>query len=282
MNIKTSAYCLLLLVILFAICKYTTSFINSPKQNATFVLLTDFGNDFAVGSIKGVILSKLPRAIITDLDHTITKFNIISGGFVLSKAYRYFPQGTIFICVVDPGVGTQREPICISTPDYTFIGPNNGIFDYVLEQEKSYLVYRIKETYLAGKGSTFHGRDLFAPAAVDFYLGDLTLFEPFSKQNLVHIKLDSAAQVFAVYIDSFGNIKTDKSLVMDNNLRKNFTLKVKDKSYLIPFVKTFKEVPTGELLGYIGSNGTLEIAVNQGSASEKLKISVGDTILVKD
>src|SRR5262249_38977959 len=142
-----------------------------------------------------------------DLDHTIEKFNIISGGFVLAKSYKYFPQGTVFVCVVDPGVGTKREPICIATYRYAFIGPNNGLFDFVLEQEKDVNVYCIEESaYLKTGDNTFHGRDLFAPAAVDFCKGIMTHFKPLDSHRLIHIKQPD--EIIAAYIDSFGNIKT--------------------------------------------------------------------------
>ena len=249
------------------------------KKQPFFVLLTDFGYDFAVGSIKGAILQQLPNAQIIDLDHSIDKFNIISAGFVLAKAYNYFPPGTIFICVVDPGVGTQREPICITTPLYCFIGPNNGIFDFVLEQEKICSIYQIDEAYLAGKPSTFHGRDLFAPAAVDFYQGNLVRFLPFNMGNLLHIK--ASDQIIVTYVDSFGNIKTNKSIDPMMHIRDYIALTTGEKRYIIPFVKTFKEVEPGQLLSYRGSNGTIEIAVNQGSAAQELNIKAGDVLVIE-
>lgn len=238
-------------------------------------MLTDFGYDFALGSIKGVILSKLPNAQIIDLDHSVNKFSIISGAFVLGKSYRYFPQGTIFICVVDPGVGTEREPICIQTSHYIFIGPNNGLFDLVLEQEPIIGIYKIDKSYLKEDANTFHGRDLFAPAAIDFYQCNLEKFKTFEPEKLIHIKPDQN-RLIAVYIDSFGNIKTNKSV---NDLKLNeLKIIVNEKKYTIPFVKTFKDVSEGNLLCYLGSNGTLEIAANQGSAAQKLGVTTGDII----
>lgn len=242
-----------------------------------FALLTDFGYDFAVGSIKGVILNKLPGANIIDLDHSIKKFSIISGAFVLGKSYDYFPKGTVFICVIDPGVGTERQPICIKTPNYSFVGPNNGLFDYILEQEPIRDIYQIDESYLTKDANTFHGRDLFAPAAVDFYQENLQKFKLFPEQQLVHLPFHSN-QMVVTYIDSFGNIKTNKSC---NQLaRLPLTIDISGRRHIIPFVKTFKDVKEGDLLCYQGSNGTLEIAVNQGSAARKLGIYIGDAITI--
>lgn len=248
------------------------------KRQAYFVLLTDFGYDFAVGSIKGVILKQLPEAIIVDLDHSIDKFNITSAGFVLAKSYQHFPHGTIFICVVDPGVGTKRVPICITTSSYCFIGPNNGIFDFVLEQEKICNVFKINDAYLVGKPSTFHGRDLFAPAAVDFYKRNLVHFLPFDVENLCHVKMPD--QIIVTYVDSFGNIKTNK-LVDLLRIGDYITLTVNNKKFSIPFVKTFKEVENEQLLCYQGSNGTIEIAINQGSAADYLNIKAGDQLILE-
>ncbi len=280
---KYSSYSLFFIcsIVLFCVSFKQVSWIKKSfglvkPDKPVFVLLTDFGYDFAVGSVKAVILNRVPNATIIDLDHTIKKFNIISGSFVLAKSYRYFPPKTIFICVIDPGVGTQREPICISTPHYTFIGPNNGIFDFVLEQEPQRSVYKIDESYLVSDANTFHGRDLFAPAAVDFSQGNLEKFTLLDESKLVHC-IASSHQIIATYIDSFGNIKTSKTLY-STMLPKIFTLKIKGHKYHVTFVKTFKEVPIGQLLCYLGSNGTLEIAVNQGSAAQMLDISVGDII----
>jgi S-adenosyl-L-methionine hydrolase (adenosine-forming) len=264
----------------FIICSIKISCLvtSSAKKQPYFALLTDFGYDFAVGSVKGVILKQIPGAIIIDLDHSIDKFNITSAGFVLAKSYQYFPQGTIFICVVDPGVGTQRVPICITTPSYCFIGPNNGLFDFVLEQEKICNIYRIDETYLLDKPNTFHGRDLFAPAAVDFYKQNLAHFLPFDNDNLSHAIIPD--QIIATYIDSFGNVKTNK-LIDSLHSGDYITLSFNNKKFSIPFVTTFKEVAIGQLLCYVGSNRTIEIAINQGSAADYLHIKAGDQLSIE-
>ena len=99
-----------------------------------FALLTDFGFDFAVGSLKGVILHSLPDAHIVDLDHTIDKFNRISAAFVLKKTYSFFPKETTFICIVDPGVGSGRNALCIELDGFTFIAPDNGILHHFIKK----------------------------------------------------------------------------------------------------------------------------------------------------
>jgi S-adenosyl-L-methionine hydrolase (adenosine-forming) len=279
MNFKNNSvffYLVLIVFCGFVFCNVRWCINQKIPQKPIFVLLTDFGYDFAVGSIKGVLLNKLPNATIIDLDHSIQKFDIVSAGFVLAKSYHYFPHQTIFICIIDPGVGTTREPICIKTPHYTFIGPNNGIFDEVLAQEPQRTIYQISAAYLEGKPNTFHGRDLFAPAAVDAYHNNLNHFTWFDETRLCHLeRLHNQAVI--TYIDSFGNIKTNKSVeVLAGS--KQCAIQIDGTLYQIPFVKTFQDVHIGELLCYSGSNNTLEIAVNQGSAAQKLNAHVGDRI----
>jgi S-adenosyl-L-methionine hydrolase (adenosine-forming) len=243
-----------------------------------FALLTDFGYDFAVACIKAVILKGLPEAQVVDLDHHIEKFNVASAAFVLKNSYFYFPSGTIFLCIVDPGVGTEREPLFVQTPQYSFFGPNNGIFDLVLEHEQQCTVYRINEhAYLSYEAHTFHGRDIFAPAAVDSYKGNFTHFFPFDTQKLIHIQ-DVHNKITVLYVDSFGNIKTNTAVSNTLFHQKQLHCIIKGKKQVIPYVKTFQDVPCGSLLCYRGSNNTLEIAINQGSAAHYLCLHVGDTI----
>jgi S-adenosyl-L-methionine hydrolase (adenosine-forming) len=251
----------------------------SQKKRASFILMTDFGYDFAVGCIKGVIKQQLPDADIIDLDHTIEKFSIISAAFVLEKSYRFFPKGSIFICVVDPGVGTSREPLCIKTKEYVFIGPNNGVFETIIQQEPTCQVYEISTHYLQGQpGNTFHGRDLFAPAAVDCYTGNWRYVTPFDRSKL--IALSTPDRCIAVYIDSFGNVKTNRS-VDDISSIATLVITIRGTTYEVPFVRTFQEVAPGELLCYRGSNDTLEIAVRQDSGARALQLRVGDYIDIR-
>jgi S-adenosylmethionine hydrolase len=276
---ETIIYCIIALFIAaFLVVGFYQTLTTSSKKQPCFVLLTDFGYDFAVGSMKAVILNKIPNAHIIDLDHSIEKFNVASASFVLEKSYHYFPKGSIFLCIVDPHVGTQCERLCIKTPSYTFIGPNNGIFDAILAQEPQKTIYAIDDSYLVSGANTFHGRDLFAPAAVDFYKGDLKLFKPFDNNKLVNQK-PNEDQVIALYIDSFGNIKTNKK-IDQGNLKDFFVIDRDNKKIHIPVVKTFGDVGEGNLLCYPGSNGTLEIAVNLGSAAKILDIKVGDSIML--
>ncbi len=107
--------------------------VNHPEtisSNPIFALMTDFSFDFSVASMKALILREFPGAQIVDIDHSIKQFSVLSGAFVINSVYKYFPNHTVFVCVIGPGVGSKREPICIDTGDYKFIGPNNGLFHY--------------------------------------------------------------------------------------------------------------------------------------------------------
>ena len=250
--------------------------------NKTFAIITDFGFDFSVASMKALILRSFPDAQIVDIDHSIKQFSILSGAFVIDKVYEYFPDKTIFICVVDPGVGSKREPICIDTGNYKFIGPNNGLFHYLLnDPEISYKSYMIKEEFRPVKSTTFHGRDLFTPAAIEIAKNNFDIVKPIDRDKLVLIPaLDDGVSVIT-YIDGFGNIKTNISL--SNDFNKNDFLKVNVNNILrlIKVSNAFSEVASGELLCYKGSSDTLEIAANLVSAEDILKVNVGDRIAIE-
>jgi len=245
-----------------------------------FALLTDFGFDFAVASMKARILSALPTATIVDLDHSLHKFSIISGAFILGKTYDYFPVGTIFICIVDPGVGSVRRPLCVKTEKYLFFGPDNGLFHLIFEKNPSAQVFAIDEHFFAPESNTFHGRDLFVPAATLYAQGQHEFLKPIAQESCVKIE-DMENHV--AYIDSFGNIKTTISAdpAWNNNYGKNVFIQIHERHYTIPFVKTFADVAVGKLFCYRGSNDTFEIAVNQNSAAKELKCSVGDYVSIQ-
>ncbi len=250
-------------------------------NNKTFALITDFGFDFSVASMKALILQNFPGAQIVDIDHSIKQFSILSGAFVIDRIYNYFPDKTIFICVVDPGVGSKREPICLDTGNYKFIGPNNGLFHYLLMDPKvSCKSYEIKKEFRPVISTTFHGRDLFTPAAIEIARGNFKIVKPINRDKLVFIPiLDSGASVIT-YIDGFGNIKTNISLSNDFNKKDFLRIDINNTIHLIKVSNTFSDVASGELLCYKGSNNTLEIAANLASAENILKVNVGDHIAI--
>ncbi len=240
-----------------------------------FALLTDFGFDFAVASLKGVILGSFPDAHIVDLDHTIDKFNRISAAFVLKKTYRFFPRGTTFICIIDPGVGSRRKALCIELDGYTFIAPDNGILHHFIK--KNAKIWLIDDTIIIPHSNTFHGRDLFVPAAIALACNQRDFLKPLEKHLCVRLHELNAKQLI-VYCDSFGNLKTN--IEADTIKSDCITLTIRSSTYIIPQKTTFDDVLPGELFCYRGSNDTIEFAINQGSAQAYLGVACGEEIVV--
>lgn len=250
-------------------------------NNPIFAIITDFGFDFSVASMKALILRSFPDAQIVDIDHGIKQFSILSGAFAINKVYKYFPNQTIFICIVDPGVGSKREPICVDTEDYKFIGPNNGLFHYILKDiGLACKIYEIKEKFTSSHFNTFHGRDLFTPAAIELAKDNYEIISPFDKNKLVFIPVLEEENFVVVYIDGFGNIKTN---IPVNNIKdKNIlNISVNGTLHKIKFVNTFSDAKNGELLCYKGSNNTLEIAANLASAKDIINVNIGDHITIE-
>ncbi len=251
-------------------------------------LLTDFSlKDGYVGVLKGVISNIAPKASIIDLSHEIETYNILQAGFVLYQSYRYFPKGTIFVAVVDPGVGSERKPILINTEHYYFIGPDNGIFSLVLSEEKVEQIVHLQNSkyFLNSVSSTFHGRDVFAPVAAHLSLGiscssfgqkmeqcqKLHEFFPAIKKDRIFGRVLS--------IDRFGNMITNisKRFLEEIFSDLDFALSIKGKN-IRKIYSHYAEGKKGELFLLFGGSGFLEIAMNQGSAGKKLKIKRGEKL----
>lgn len=239
------------------------------------VLLTDFGTvDPYVGIMKGVITSINPSATIIDFTHSIKRHDIVQASFLLKKSFRFFPKEAVFVAVIDPGVGTSRQAISASADGYFFVGPDNGIFSHILDQAENKKIVRItnQKIMLTQISFTFHGRDVFAPAAAHLSSGligieelgevtdaykKLSVPEPIIKENEI---IGSV-----LFSDHFGNLITN----IDEELLKNKKIKIIEAgSYKINEIKnTYGESPVGTISALIGSYGTLELAVNRGSAS---------------
>ncbi len=192
----------------------------------------------------------------------------------MKKPITIFPCGTIFLCVVDPGVGTQRDALCLEIDSYVFFGPNNGLFNALSKAHPGCKIYRIDEHVIKPTSTTFHGRDLFVPAAIAYVQGRKNFLQEISANELSHIA--HSYSDYIAYIDSFGNIKT--TIKVDTKLPDTVTLLIQNKEYAVPFVKTFGNVEPDKLLCYKGSNGTLEIAVNRGSAKSYLNAEIGNEV----
>lgn len=272
----------------------------------TIALLTDFGASSAyVGVMKGVIAKLAPDARVIDLSHAIPPGDLKRGAFELWQAAPYFPVDAVFTVVVDPGVGTQRKPIALRWKDRMGVGPDNGVFTYLLAaHEPPTAVELTSRTHrLPIVSSTFHGRDLFAPAAAHLANGgrieqlgpktqDLTRL-PLPKLDLVE---GPSLRGEILHADPFGNLITsigrlhreERELLLEPWLphcppaRLDWVgLKVAlPNGAHLQLNTTFGDVPQGEVVAYIGSSGQLEIAINQGRAVDVLPFQPGQEVKI--
>jgi S-adenosylmethionine hydrolase len=268
-------------------------------MSAIITLTTDFGlTDSYAAEMKGVILSINPDARIVDICHTVKPQNISQAAFVLHTAYRSFPERTIHIAVVDPGVGSQRRAVLLRTPFADFIAPDNGILSYIIQEvaEKpvtgnsmklrlgASAISLTKTKYWRKQVSaTFHGRDIFAPIAAHLSLGKLP--EEFGKQinTLVTMpllyphKTPGRITGHIVHIDNFGNLITN---IGDGDLPKkedDIAISVGGK-WIHGISRTYQD--NEGLLALIGSHRYLEISLKNGSASDFLGVGTGDQVRI--
>jgi S-adenosylmethionine hydrolase len=269
-------------------------------------LTTDFGTaDGYVGAMKGVILTIAPDARLVDISHEIMPQSIRQAAYVLYTAYPFFPSHTIHLVVVDPGVGGARRPIALHTSVGTFVGPDNGVFSYVMARERIKTLVELADPRycLPRVGHTFHGRDIFAPAAAHLAAGiPITVLGPsladpvtFSPPRLEITADGIVGEV--LHVDRFGNIITsigqlewdDGQLVLDLAFQRTGfgkcvrfdagkTAVVAAGQEIASVRRTYAEVDPGETLALVGSGGHLEIAVREASAARKLGLCPGDKV----
>ncbi len=247
---------------------------NINKRTDMIVLLTDFGSSEYVGVMKAVILRISTDIKIVDLCHNISPQNLIEASWILSNDYRYFPEGTVFCCVVDPGVGTSRKAIAVKTGKYYFVGPDNGLFWETLKQQK---IMEIRVLNVPGNASqTFHGRDVFSIAAADIELGrfetvgektgDINKLELFRNENVGIV----------TRIDTFGNIVTN----IPNRQKEKYVMEIGDKRLELNFYPNYASAKDNDLFLIEGSNNTLEISLKNAGANDILHIKTGQRVII--
>lgn len=250
-------------------------------------LLTDFGlKDPWAGAMKGVLLSINPGANVVDISHLVSPHNIAEGSFILSQAYPFFPKGTIHVAVVDPGVGGKRRPVLIEAGRHFFIGPDNGIFTPVLENERVKRVIHItnRKYFLREVSSTFHGRDVFAPCAAHLSRGVPPLYFGRPVENPVSLNLDRPGKKplsitgTVLYVDSFGNLITSISKRDISGLLKKGRVEIRIKGRRVGGLKSSYSEGEGAPFALVGSGGQVEIACRQKRAADVIGASCGDKV----
>ena len=245
-------------------------------------LLTDFGTvDYFVGAVKGAILSVNPRVVIADITHEIPPQDIEAAAFALLALYQTFPVGTIHVAVVDPGVGSERRPIVVSTGEQFFVGPDNGIFTYIYDREPSHQVVHVTASkyFRPSPSSTFHGRDIFAPVAAALSKGVKPEELGHQISDAVRLKNSLTPEVLKIiHIDRFGNCITN--ITRDLIDPKRQPVLVINRKKIRAFREFYGSAAPNELFAIWGSAGFLEISMNGESAAVKLHAKRGDTVLV--
>ena len=240
-------------------------------------LLTDFGAaDYFVGAMKGAILSVNRHATIVDITHEIPAQDVAAGAFTLLAAYDTFPEGTIHVAVVDPGVGSERRPIIVSSGTYLFVGPDNGIFTHIYDRHPDFDAYEITATryFRRPVSNTFHGRDIFAPVAAA--LSNATDLHSLGMWISDPVRLPTIHEFHVIHVDRFGNLITN---ITRDVFKEGASLRIKGK--VISAFRNFFGENVGDADGPFaiwGSAGFLEIAVNGRSAAEILDVKRGDKI----
>jgi S-adenosyl-L-methionine hydrolase (adenosine-forming) len=278
-------------------------------QPPIITLTTDFGTaDTFVGTMKGVILSIAPDAQIVDLTHEIPPQDVHSGAFALASAYRYFPAGAIHVAVIDPGVGTRRHPIAVATPTATFVCPDNGLLSYPLAdadahvERDAFAMGRVAlpdgwhathlsnpDFWLQPLSSTFHGRDIFAPAAAYLARGIAVGSLGNRVADLAAFAIPKARQTpgttigQVLHIDRFGNLVTNIAQselpIAGSATRSAENLRIVVQGAVIEGLSESYQ-DGKDLLALIGSGGTIEIAFRNGSAARTLGATMGADVHV--
>jgi S-adenosyl-L-methionine hydrolase (adenosine-forming) len=254
-------------------------------------LTTDFGlSDHFVGTIKGVILDIVPGVDIVDICHSVQAFDVLDGALTIAQAYSYFPNGTVHLVVVDPGVGTARRPIIVTSERHHFVAPDNGVLSLVYGREERLHVRHVtaEHYYLQPVSNTFHGRDVFAP--ITAYLAKGVDPEKFGEEITDFVRFNApkpkpvdgkTLRGVVLKVDRFGNLVTNISPQDVPSLFQPepppFKILIGKREITELHTNYAQGVP-GSVFGILGSMGYLEIAANRGSAAQTLGTGKGTEV----
>jgi S-adenosylmethionine hydrolase len=289
--------------------RYNTDWNKGKLMDRTIALLTDFGTrDAYVGVMKAVMARICPDARFIDITHEILPQNIQQAALTLLGSYRYFAPRTVFLVVVDPGVGSSRKAIAVQAGDYTFVAPDNHVLSWVLREFPQAAIVELTnpDYQLSPVSNTFHGRDIFAPAAAHLAAGvPLSAFgsaiDQIVQQPAPFLRIDEPHITGEViYADHFGNLITniaqfrwidDTALLLMPHfsilpaapitLRPDQAVVTLQDRVVKGIRRTYGEAKKGEVMALVGSGGFLEIAINQGNAAIELNVSPGAQIILQ-
>lgn len=250
-------------------------------------LLTDYGlRDSYVAEMKGAILSINPDVTLVDISHSVDSYDVREGAFHLARSVNYFPNDTIHVAVVDPGVGGKRSSLIFETSRGYLVGPDNGLLAPAAERLGVKKVYRItdRSLLLERVSDVFDGRDTFGPIAAHLSRGEQPRsFGPETNEYVriptysPPIHVDGGLEASIIHVDGFGNLVTnvtyDELSELGVTSGSEITITIRTKRFRVPYVRSFSAVPVGELLALVAGGGYLEISVNQGNAHKLLEIN---------
>jgi S-adenosylmethionine hydrolase len=260
-----------------------------PRPNGIVTLLTDFGtSDAYVGIMKGVVLGIHPRAQLVDITHAVPPQAVRLGALLLRSAVDYFPDGTVHLAVVDPGVGSARDPVVVVTARAVLVGPDNGLLTPSAAALGVRAVHRLeREKFFRRPVShTFHGRDIFAPVAASLAAGTPPASFGSQRPALQPLDLpepriaDGTVQGEVVYVDRFGNLITNIGATTVHAFRpQRLSVRIAD-TMISPLASSYAAAAPGAPLALIGSWGMLEVAVRDGNAAEQLRAGIATRVTV--
>jgi hypothetical protein len=254
-------------------------------------LLTDFGtHDHYAGTMKGVVLGICPEATLVDISHDVAPHDLVGASLELAASHRYFPTGTIFLVVVDPGVGSARRGLAAEAGDYRFVAPDNGVLTAVLAETRPKILVELTERQYARPtvSRTFEGRDRFAPAAGWLAKGVrlAALGRPLADYQRLAIPVPEvtpdAVEGVVLRVDRFGNLITNIDRKIFDRLAQDGAVEIRaGETSIGRLVSTYAEIAGGEVAALFGSSDRLELAANAESAAGRLGLARGARVVVR-
>ena len=254
-------------------------------MTALITLLTDFGlEDPFVGVMKGVVFSRCPEARVVDLTHGLSPQNVLGAAFWLERSFRWFPEGTVHVAVVDPTVGSRRRALAARAHGHLFVAPDNGLVEPILASDPGSEAREIdcRALQLVVASKTFHGRDVFAPVGAELASGRVAfegigpvLADPVELPGRAPIDVEGGVDGRIMVVDRFGNLISN---VPSSAVPARGPTRVRIAGRSIPTRATYADVEIGELVALVGSLGTIEVAVRDGSAARLLETGPGEAV----